>query len=75
MSTRSTRTYSDISDILARKAEGRRELAARSLGEKIEMLETLRARVEPIRRAREARSGDQKPEAKSDELLPPKRSL
>ena len=49
--------YPDISDILARKAEGRRELAARSFGEKLEILEAMRARVEPIRRARAARKG------------------
>jgi hypothetical protein len=47
--------YPDISDILARKAKGRRELAARSFGEKLEILEAMRARVEPIRRARAAR--------------------
>lgn len=55
MRARSTRSYPDISDILARKAEGRRELASRSFGEKIEILEAMRARAEPIRRAREAR--------------------
>jgi len=47
--------YPDISDILARKAEARRELAARSFGEKLDMLEAMRARVEPIRRAKVAR--------------------
>ena len=55
MKPRSTRAYPDISDILARKAEGRRTLASRSFGEKLEMLEALRDRVEPIREAREAR--------------------
>lgn len=55
MTSRSTRRTPDISDILARKAEGRRELASRSFGEKIEILEAMRARVEPIRKAREAR--------------------
>jgi hypothetical protein len=49
--------YPDISDILARKAEGRRELADRSFGEKLKILEAMRARVEPIRRARAARKG------------------
>jgi hypothetical protein len=49
------RRYPDISDVLARKAEGRRNLAARSFGEKIDMLEAMRARVAPIRKAREAR--------------------
>lgn len=49
--------YPDISDILARKAEGRRELAAMSFSEKLKILEAMRARVEPIRRARAARKG------------------
>jgi hypothetical protein len=47
--------FPDISDILARKAEGRREIARRSFGEKIAMMEALRERVEPLKRAREAR--------------------
>ena len=49
------RRYPDISDILARKAEGRRILAALSFGQKLEILEDMRARVEPIRRARDSR--------------------
>lgn len=49
--------YPDISDILARKAEGRCELAGRSFGEKLEILEAMRARIDPIRRARVARQG------------------
>ncbi|MGH6660963.1 MAG: hypothetical protein ACREB6_05460 [Rhodospirillales bacterium] len=61
MKPRSTRRYPDVSDIFARKAEGRREAAARSFGEKIEMLEAMRARVEPIRKAREARRKDRSP--------------
>lgn len=48
-------SYPDISDILALKAEGRRTLAALSFGQKLEILEEMRVRVEPIRRAREAR--------------------
>jgi hypothetical protein len=55
MKSPSNRRYPDISDILARKAEGRRNLAARSFGEKIEMLEAMSARVAPIRKARDAR--------------------
>ncbi len=58
MKSRSTRLYPDISDILRRKAEGRRDLASRSFGEKIEILEALRERVEPIRKARKARQKD-----------------
>ncbi len=58
MKSPSTRPYPDIADLLARKAAGRRDVASRSFGEKIEMLEALRARVAPIRKAREARRGD-----------------
>jgi hypothetical protein len=47
--------YPDISDILARKAEGRKTLAALSFCQKLEILEDMRARVEPIRKARGAR--------------------
>ena len=52
--------FPDISDILARKAEGRREIARRSFGEKIAMMEALRERVEPMKRAREARQAKRK---------------
>jgi hypothetical protein len=45
--------YPDTTDILQRKAEGRRELAALSFGEKIRRLEALRERLEPIKLARE----------------------
>ena len=48
-------TFPDISDILARKAEGRRKNARLTLGEKIAMMEALRERLEPFKRAREAR--------------------
>jgi hypothetical protein len=48
--------YPDISDILQRKAEGRKELARLSFGEKIARLEALRARLAPFNRAREARA-------------------
>jgi hypothetical protein len=54
-----TRIYPDISDILARKAEGRRELAKLSFGQKVDILEAMRARVEPFRKAREARKRSQ----------------
>ena len=47
--------YPDISDILARKRRGRRELAALSFGEKLALLDALKERVDPIRRARERR--------------------
>ena len=48
------RVYPDISDILRRKAEGRKEIAARSFGEKIAMVEVMRERLEPLKRLREA---------------------
>ena len=47
--------YPDISDILARKEEGRRALARRSFGEKIAWCEEMRERLAPLKRAREAR--------------------
>jgi hypothetical protein len=47
--------YPDISDILQRKAEGRRDLAGRSFGEKIAAMEALRERLAPFKRAREKR--------------------
>jgi hypothetical protein len=50
-----TDNFPDISDILARKAEGRREIARLSFGEKIARMEALRERLEPLKRAREAR--------------------
>ena len=42
-------------DILQRKAEGRRDIARRSFGEKIAMMEALRERLAPFRRLREKR--------------------
>ena len=53
--------YPDVRDILARKAEGRRALAALTFAEKIAILEALRAHVEPIRRAREMRRAQPAP--------------
>ena len=51
--------YPDISDILARKEEGRRELSRRSFGEKIAWCESMRERLAPLKRAREARRAAQ----------------
>jgi len=48
-------TYPDNSDIHARKAEGRRQRAKLSFAEKLAAVDELRARIEPIVRAREAR--------------------
>jgi hypothetical protein len=47
--------YPDISGILARKAEGRRQLAALTFVEKLAILDALRERVAPIVTAREIR--------------------
>lgn len=58
--------FPDISDILARKAEGRREIARRSFGEKIAMMEALRERLEPFKRAREARQAKRNKPASSE---------
>ncbi|HEX3675402.1 MAG TPA: hypothetical protein VHU87_14105 [Rhizomicrobium sp.] len=47
--------YPDISDILARKAEGRRQRALLTFAEKLAVLDEMRARAEPIVRARKRR--------------------
>jgi hypothetical protein len=47
-----TTRYPDISDILRRKEQGRKDLAALSIEEKIERLERMRERAEVIRKAR-----------------------
>ena len=52
--------YPDISDILQRKAEGRREAAQRSFGEKIAGAEEMRERLAPLKRAREERIAAQR---------------
>jgi hypothetical protein len=54
------REYPDISDILALKLSGRRKRAALSFAEKLDILDALKHRVEPLttaRRAREAERG------------------
>jgi hypothetical protein len=53
-----TTVYPDVSDILARKAEGRFDIARRSFGEKIAMMEALRERLAPFKRARDQRIAD-----------------
>jgi hypothetical protein len=50
-----TATYPDISDILARKADARREAAARTFVEKIGRIELLRDRLQAFAAARNAR--------------------
>jgi len=51
-----SRQYPDITDILARKARGRRERASLSFAEKLAILDKLREDVAPIVQARKARA-------------------
>ena len=53
MKANATRRYPDNSDILARKAEARRELLALTFGEKIARIEALRERLSPFKTVRE----------------------
>ena len=50
-----SKSLADVSDILARKAEGRREIARRSFAQKIAMIEAMRERLAPLKRSREMR--------------------
>jgi hypothetical protein len=52
--------YPDISDILKAKAERRRDIARRTFGEKIAMMEALRERLAPFRRLRERRQAEKR---------------
>jgi hypothetical protein len=54
---KSPRTYPDVSDIFARKAAGRRQLASLTFGEKLDMLDALRERTAPLRRRRDEKRG------------------
>lgn len=45
--------YPDISEILARKAEARRERSKLDFWEKVRRMEALRERVRPLKEARE----------------------
>ena len=51
--------YPDISDILARKAEARKERAKLSFAEKIAIIERMRERDAPFRKVREERRARQ----------------
>jgi hypothetical protein len=52
----SQRLFSDISDVLARKAQGRRERARLPFAEKLAILDRLRETAEQMKRARVSRS-------------------
>jgi hypothetical protein len=56
---KTSQNYPDISDILQRKAEGRREIAARTFGEKIAMVEAMQKRISPFKRLKEQRENEQ----------------
>ena len=47
--------YPDIRELIAKKARGRSERARLSFGEKLEILDKMRADIEPIVRARQDR--------------------
>ena len=51
----SRKAYPDNAEIHRRKADGRRTRAALSFAEKLDALDALRARLDPIAQAREAR--------------------
>ena len=55
--------YPDRSDVMARKEAGRRQRAALTFAEKLDLLDALRERVQPIVQARilRRRQSDQKP--------------
>jgi hypothetical protein len=61
------KAFPDVSDILARKAEGRREIARRSFGEKIAMIEVMRERLAPLKRAREMRQAARATQVQRDD--------
>ena len=50
--------YPDISDILALKQEGRRQIAKHPFGMKIAMVEAMRERLAPLKRLRELRKSE-----------------
>jgi hypothetical protein len=54
----SAKIYPDVSDILALKQEGRREISRRSFAAKIAMVEAMRERLAPLKRFRELRKTD-----------------
>ena len=57
--------YRDVSGILARKKEERREISRRSFCEKIAMVEVMRERLAPLKRIRDERRANRKSAAPS----------
>jgi hypothetical protein len=57
--TKQQQRYPDISDILARKAAGRRQSASLSFGAKLAILDALRERAMPLIQARKGRAARQ----------------
>jgi len=52
--------YPDISDILVQKVSGRQQRAALSFSVKLDILDAMRARVEPLVHARKIRAARQR---------------
>ena len=52
--------YPDISDILAQKVSGRQQHAALRFSVKLDILDAMRARVEPLVQARKLRAAKQR---------------
>jgi hypothetical protein len=52
--------YPDITDILARKMSGRQQQAALRFSLKLDILDAMRARVEPLIHARKVRAARQR---------------
>jgi len=50
----SRKSYPNVSDVLARKAQARREIARRPYSEKIDMVERMRERIAHLKRARDS---------------------
>ncbi len=58
--TKDKTIYPDLSDVHARKSEGRRQAMRRSLGEKITIVEAMRERLAPLKRARESAEAERR---------------
>jgi hypothetical protein len=58
--TDDAQSFPDVSAILARKAEWRRERAGLSFGEKLDILDAMRERYAPFVKLRERAAADRK---------------
>jgi hypothetical protein len=64
--------YPDILEIVALKLSGRRQRAALSFAEKLDLLDALREHVRPLVEARKARRAEQEREESAAAIKPPK---